>query len=161
MRHGSLLRVRPADADAANHIADRLRAWDLIELVIARASTEDIVRWAAMPGTLVMEAPDGEPIAIGGIHDAPAFPGCIWLLGTDRIDAFGRAFVRTLRRDMWRLEEWELVQNIVPAERHETIRWLTSMGFDFGPAFVHSSGIPVRAFRRERHAARRGRAAPR
>lgn len=154
MRPAELL-VREARPEDAGPLAANMRVWDLIECVAFRVEPYVYLRAAISDRRYrpwVMEAPDGAPIAIGcTVPSERPGVGCPWMLGTDGIRQHARGFWRTSQR--WRdrfLGDWPEVENVIPAERVETIRWLSRLGFDIGPAFLHDAGMTMRLFRMRR-----------
>jgi hypothetical protein len=97
------------------------------------------------PRACTVLAPDGEPLAMGGVVDEGCGVGGIWLASSYGVERHWRAYVRTTLALVDRVvAPWRRVHVTVPEGYVETRRWLLKMGFDFGPAFLHDAGIPAR-----------------
>jgi hypothetical protein len=61
--------------------------------------------------------------------------GVPWLLGSDLVRAHARHFLRESRRFVgeW-LKIYPVLQNRVPVDYDETVRWATWLGFSLEPA---------------------------
>jgi len=143
----------------AGRIAERMRSWDRYECLLFGHDPDTYLHgMVRMGGTLVLVLDDDTPIAIGSVTPSGIAPeiGIAWILGTNEISSNPRQFLRATRHwlDTFTAGYAE-VRNVIPAKRVNSIRWLQSMGFDFGPAFLHYSNEVMREFSYRRGTARR------
>ena len=128
-----------------------------------------LARWEGKPGAVgrALWSPCGNRLlAIGGARpfhvSDDGVHAKIWMLTTNALDDHAKAFMVFSR---WFMREWapahyaELA-NVVPERNRRAQRWLTALGFDFGPAFVHRSGERVLPFGWKRLTAQRAAAGP-
>ncbi|MDB5487089.1 MAG: epsilon15p13, partial [Reyranella sp.] len=76
------------------------------------------------------------PLSLIGVTGVP------WLLGSDLVPAYRRAFMVETRRMIghW-LETFTVLRNVVDARYDAAIRWLTWLGFEIGPPFALARGL--------------------
>tara|TARA_R110000822_G_scaffold33505_6_gene95526 strand:- start:250 stop:792 length:543 start_codon:yes stop_codon:yes gene_type:complete len=118
----------------AEQIADKLRLSDRKECLIhdmspLEALTEPLVWEGAFSYSLKL---DNDCIAMCGTVPIDENCGRVWLLGTGAINQNFRTFLRGCKyvRDLLQ-GEYSQIENLVPADHHETIMWLTWCGFTF------------------------------
>ena len=68
--------------------------------------------------------------------------GVPWLLGSDPVTAYRRAFLVESRRMVARwLTLFEVLQNVVDARYGAALRWMRWLGFEIGPPFAMAHGL--------------------
>lgn len=152
---GSFVDVMPADLA---HIAVHLRAADREELSATRPIGAELNVAAVLQNAVGRSsfvktgvAPDGEPVALLGVAPMSLLGGigCPWMLGTDRVFEFPRAFIKEGTRlvgDM--LGMYPHLINYVDARNVKSIRWLKRLGFtvDDQPVPYGPKGVPFHRF---------------
>lgn len=134
--------IRPLRQEDVPIVAERLRAADREELKAsygAYLSPKTVIQMSVdrspEPKTVVSPSGSGEPIAILGTTP-PALIGSggasPWLLGTNAIFNFPRAFVVGGRRYVEeQLAKYDYLENYVDQRNVISIRWLKAIGFEF------------------------------
>lgn len=68
--------------------------------------------------------------------------GVPWLLGSDLVTAYRRAFLVESRRMVARwLTVFEVLRNVVDARYATALRWMRWLGFEIGPPFALAHGL--------------------
>lgn len=145
--------LRPARPGDAGAVGAALRTWDLIECAMNGAHPVDhlaaaIARGAVRGDPVWTVLAGAAPVAIGGVTAYARRMGYAWLLGTAALDAAPRALVALSRARFGVVTRgFDRLDNVIPADRTASKVWLSALGFEFGPAFVHVSGVSVLPFR--------------
>lgn len=156
MRRGVaiLRRFKPEDAD---WLKRRIDGWDMVEAAMHGIDPWDYVVQAhakrpADPHWTMMDSLTHRPIAIGGIHRYAPRMGRVWMLETRDMRHYRQSWLCLARAmlDGYVPNYYDRLDNIVPVGKAPTILFLRRLGFAFGPAFVHTSGISVLPFWWER-----------
>jgi len=144
--------IRPATlADAA---LLELRAADRAEVAalsgrdpreaLAESVERSAMAWAGLA--------DGRLVCLFGVVPASlaGVTGVPWLLGSDDVCAYSRAFLRRNRAYVSAmLGEFPVLRNVVDARNEVSIRWLRWLGFTFGEACpLGVAGLPFIPFER-------------
>lgn len=137
--------------DDIRYLAANLREADRMEVAAASGRdpqwvlTEGVIKSAV---SLVYRA--RRPVFIVGVVE----PGIIWLLGSDAIHHHKRALHRLAGHVLTKWHErWPTLGNIVDARNTIHIRWLKSMGFQFGePVIAGVARLPFLPFWKDSHA---------
>lgn len=145
---GSFRALQDGDVE---HIGSRLREADRAELKALRngaeIDAEKVLHQCVERSkeTWVGIAPDGEPLSLLGCAALP-LPGCAspWMLGTDRVGEFPKAFVREGSRlvQQW-LTQHRTLLNTIHADNKQSIEWLRHLGFTIHPAKPLVPGGPL------------------
>ena len=166
------LRLKPLVASDGVLLQNDLRPWDAFEAQVHKTTASGFVedwltRWQDSPYTFAASvwAPDNVLVACGGIRvfhaDESRLHGKAWLLATNALRNHRRAFWRL---SCWFMDNvaphWASLDNAIPEGRDDARRWLMALGFDFGPAFMHPSGVRMLPFTWRRGSARRDAAGP-
>lgn len=93
---------------------------------------------------------DGEPICLFGLASPSLLSdtGIPWMIGTDGIDQYSKAF---LRRSLWVVAMWRsdypVLRNWVDVRNKTAIRWLRWLGFTLNePEPYGVAGLPFHPF---------------
>lgn len=153
------IRILPLTKQDGVLLQNSLRPWDAFECAMHDASAATFVeqwidQWSRAPHVTALSVWRGDALcACMGVrpyyadYETGAVNGKIWLLATKQSQGHPRAWWRMSCRIMDMLtEQYDVLCNTIPEERHESRRWLTALGFDFGPAFLHPSGVRVLPF---------------
>ena len=147
-RIGRLSLVK-ATVDHAEQIADKLRLLDRKECMIhglspLEALTEPFACDGALNYSLKL---DNDCIAMCGTVPIEPNYGRVWLLGTCAINQNFRTFLRGCKyvRDLLQGDYYQ-IENLVPAEHHETIMRLTWCGFTFEDEPYYIDDTPMIRF---------------
>ena len=123
--------VRPATEADLIHIATNLKQDDLQELEALGYGREDILLSLSASSKVLAWGPEGEPLAIFGVHP-DGIVGYIWSLSTPEILPRWRevhlstpAILDELGRDFC------ILANVKDARHRHHIRWLKALGFTF------------------------------
>ena len=151
-RYGSIS-VKHATATHAGKLQHFLRLTDLRECMI-QGSTP----WRALHAPLTI--PEAEtftaligkiPICMGGVVPLDACEdatvGSIWLLGSSSVEEHARDFHKMVK-DMisYFQTQYDILENVVPADHTRSIKWLASLGFQFSPIPTIINGYDVVRF---------------
>lgn len=146
--------IRPATlADAA--VLD-LRAADRAEVealsgrepqeVLAESVERSAMAWAGCADGKLVCLFGVVPVSLAGVTGVP------WLLGSDDVCAYSRAFLRCNKayvRDM--LHEFPVLRNVVDARNEVSINWLKWLGFELDAAEpMGVAGLPFHRFEMRR-----------
>jgi len=152
--HERYVFARPGEEDVA-HVAGNLRAADREEgyahLGHRRALDALRLSVAASDDVVCAYSAWGEPVALVGVATLSALYGigCPWMVATDRVEAYRRAFIECGRLyTAAMLERYESLANHVDARNTRSIAWLKRIGFELGPAEPYGAlGLPFHPFR--------------
>lgn len=133
------------------HIAANMRAADVTEL--RHLGREDplsaVTQSAARADEVYLAYFDGQPAAIFGVGRMAVLGnvGVPWFLGTDDVPRAARLMVvdANMAVASWR-RKYGLLQNTVSVKNTVSVRWLTRLGFEFGPAFTTPFGGTAMTF---------------
>lgn len=128
----------PTPASVA-HVAANLRAADQEE-VHASLGSRDFdfalrLSVSCADDTIVVHAPDGEPIAVFGVSTVSLISniGAPWMLATDRAQVHRSALVRSGRAyTVAMLEQYQRLENWVDARNTRAVAWLQRCGYALG-----------------------------
>lgn len=132
-----MLELRPATFADACYVGQRLRAEDAAEVQIFGYSGEDAIMHS-MRASLICECltVDGEAAAVVGISldSFTSGNGCPWMLTTNAVERYPRAFARLTRKLLDRgLQISGRLENVIDARYTRAIRWLEWLGFTVEP----------------------------
>lgn len=143
----------PATEADAHELAPLLRAEDRDEVLALGAEPAaallDSVRNARE--ALTARTLDGRIICMAGVNPATLIGrvGIPWLMGSDLVPAYRRAFMVETRRMVGRWQEtFPILRNVVDARYDEAIRWLRWLRFEIGEPVPFAHGL-FRPFHRE------------
>lgn len=132
---------RPATIDDAFELAPRLREADRRELDAQGRPDHDVVlaESIAMSEEVYAFVHDSEVHAVFGVVDGGDH-GVPWMLGSDMLFNQSRQLVTLPQQYLKRwLARYGLLQNMVHAENHRSIRWLKRIGFEIHPPFPYGT----------------------
>ena len=124
-------------ADAI-YVGANLRAADIDELEATfgpgrKQVATTVQAWRVSRDTTFVGLADEEPICLFGLGTPSLLSdvGCPWMLGTDKVGFYSRAFLRHSRRvvALWS-EQFPILRNYVDARNTDAVRWLQWVGFD-------------------------------
>jgi hypothetical protein len=74
--------------------------------------------------------------------------GVVWLLTSELIETYGRAFWRACKMELRRLlERWDVLINAIDCRHTKALRWAAKLGFDLEPpAPFGEAGLPFQRF---------------
>lgn len=128
--------IVPATREALVHVFGHLRAPDQAELETAAggplgaAELADAVL-AYMGYACACVAPDGEPVAVAGVHVVGPGEGVAWAVGTDRMRERWIEIHRATRRAVRRATEDGITLRAHSWPDHpDGARWLERLGFE-------------------------------
>jgi hypothetical protein len=147
--------VRPATFEDARELAPRLRPEEVAEVLASGGHTplealEEGLRASEEAWTALF---DGQVACVWGV--APLYStmlggrtGCVWLLTSDLIERFPKAFWRGclfLLPDLFR--RWDCLVNAIDARHEKALRWARRLGFPLLPPHPFGlEGQPFQAF---------------
>ena len=142
----SLIKSRPDDPD---QIAPYLRFNDKRECFIMgvdplTALREPLATYGAETYTIRL---DDNPIAMCGNVPTGDDTARVWMLGTGAINHNFRPFLRGCK-DVIRILQgkYEMIENFVPVDHHDTIMWLNWCGFTFDDVLFEVQGHSMMRF---------------
>lgn len=150
--------LRPVEPGDISYVAENMRKADREELEAAYGTTrtprfvlELSVKSTPDASTILSPSGSGEPVALIGTRP-PALLGegkaVPWMLGTDKIFQFPRAFVQGGRgyvKDM--LEKYGALENFVDVRNVVSARWLKNIGFTLEPPAPYGAyNMPFQRF---------------
>lgn len=132
-------------------VAERIREADRAEIEAAGLSVEAALEASFRASALAMAALDRRGVlCVWGVSPVSILGGIgePWLIGTDLLAPFRKAFLRESRRELASIRRsFPVLRNRVFAEHRESIRWLAWLGFKIGPAAPWGPlGLPFRVF---------------
>lgn len=142
----SLVKSRPDDPDI---IAPYLRLHDKRECLILgldplEALREPLAIDGAKTYTIRL---DDDPIAMCGNVPISDDMARIWMLGTGGINNNFRPFLRGCKGVINILQDnYDMVENFVPVDHHDTIMWLSWCGFTFDDDLYEVNGHSMMRF---------------
>lgn len=147
----------PTKDDIA-HIAANLRESDRAEgfAQMGRDRPLDALKFslAGSADAVVAIAAWGEPVALIGVATVSVLygVGCPWMVATDRVESYRRAFIQCGRiYTCAMLEQYSRLTNHVDARNTRSIAWLRHLGYRIHPAAPYGAlGLPFHPFDIER-----------
>jgi hypothetical protein len=144
------LKGRATTSDDCYYLGPRLRQADKQEIQATFGEGKDPVHvllegmeWSSPCYTIL--APNNEPIGIFGVRPVGEHNGIMWMLATDRLEDFGREFLRRSHEWVEKLHrKYQVLGNCVDARNEVHIRWLKWIGVNFVGECVH--GVEGRKF---------------
>lgn len=142
----SLIKSRPDDPDL---IAPYLRLNDKRECLIMGLDPLEALREPlAIDGAETYTIRfDDDPIAMCGTVPFSETEARVWMLGTGGINNNFRPFLRGCKEVIRILQSrYELIENYVPVDHHDTIMWLSWCGFTFDDDLFEVNGHMMMRF---------------
>ncbi len=132
-----MIEIRPATLDDAAALVMRAADRAEVEALAGRDPQEVLAESVERSSMAWAGCADGKLVCLFGVVPASlaGVTGVPWLLGSDDVCAYSRAFLRRNRayvRGM--LAEYPILRNVVDARNEVSIRWLKWLGFRFGTA---------------------------
>lgn len=126
--------LRETDLDTlagwVEHLAGNLRPSDIDELAASSGAAPLPAIWGSVAVSEMawVVLADGEPVCIfGGSPTGPAESGCVWMLGTPRMDepAVALSICRQFRPHLAQLHQrWAVLWNYIDARNAKSMAWL-------------------------------------
>jgi hypothetical protein len=146
---GSRFAIVPATPEHADALAPRMRAADVAEVLASDGhAPAEALRYAIAASTEAWAwLVDGEVGAIWGLG-LLSFVGDVWtpwLLTSELVDRFPKAFVRGCREQLGQLGWHHVLVNFIDARHARALRWAKALGFELGEAVPYGpAGLPFR-----------------
>lgn len=144
-------KIKPANDNAIQYLADNLREIDKDEAKIAYPdlSIFDAIKQSASAAKFcgVLYGEDDVPILITGINPGPGNIGIAWMVATNAISTIPRKFFMTESKKILEMyHQWfPILGNVVSAHNVTSIKWLTKLGCVFTDD-LNVNGMPCKRF---------------
>ncbi len=134
------VRIEVPTKDDLDYLARNLRQSDVDE-VYAATGVRDM-RFAVKASVAVSEESlvgrvDGVPVCVWGVQAGSLITrhGIPWLVGTDAVSTYQRAFLRRNKKWVERVrQDYSYLMNFVDVRNDKAIKWLEWLGFAILPA---------------------------
>jgi RimJ/RimL family protein N-acetyltransferase len=147
------IEIRPATFRDALTLVMRKADREEVEALSGRDPREVLVESVERSASAWAGLADGKLVCLFGVvpMSLVGVTGIPWLLGSDDVCTYGRAFLRRNRAYVHAmLAEYPVLTNVVDARNDVSIRWLRWLGFRLGePQPMGPHGLPFVPFRME------------